>query len=77
MINTRVEEKFNSLKVRNIFYWNKITVDTTDVEVNYKDFSKIYFCQLNFSILSLNSDNSFNTRIATQEIKKVILNSFP
>ena len=49
-------EKFNTVKVRNTFYLNKITVDTTDVGVNYKDFSKIYFYQLNLNIQKCDKD---------------------
>ena len=42
-------EKFNNIKVRNTFYLNKITIDTTDAEINYQDFSKVFFYQLNLN----------------------------
>ena len=42
-------EKFNNIKVRNTFYLNKITIDTTDAGINYQDFSKVFFYQLNLN----------------------------
>ena len=69
-------EKFNHVKVRNIFYLNKITVDTTDVGVNYKDFSKIYFYQLNLNIQKCDKDLDEEYEILSTKSHKKLLDNY-
>ena len=69
-------EKFNTVKVRNTFYLNKITVDTTDVGVNYKDFSKIYFYQLNLNIQKSDKDLEEEYEILSTKTHKRLLDNY-
>ena len=69
-------EKFNTVKVRNTFYLNKITVDTTDVGVNYKDFSKIYFYQLNLNIQKCDKDLDEEYEILSTKNHKKLLDNY-
>ena len=69
-------EKFNTIKVRNTFYLNKITVDTTDVGVNYKDFSKIYFYQLNLNIQKCDKDLDEEYEILSTKNHKKLLDNY-
>ena len=69
-------EKFDAVKVRNTFYLNKITVDTTDVGVNYKDFSKIYFYQLNLNIQKSDKDLEEEYEILSTKTHKRLLDNY-
>ena len=69
-------EKFNTVKVRNTFYLNKIKVDTTDVGVNYKDFSKIYFYQLNLNIQKSDKDLEEEYEILSTKTHKRLLDNY-
>lgn len=69
-------EKFDAVKVRNTFYLNKITIDTTDVGVNYKDFSKIYFYQLNLNTQKCAKDLEEEYEILSTKSHKKLLDNY-
>ncbi len=69
-------EKFDAVKVRNTFYLNKITIDTTDVGVNYKDFSKIYFYQLNLNTQKCDKDLEEEYEILSTKSHKKLLDNY-